>query len=207
MLSILSLDIAGTPRRWIGVEDAACYYATDKIAWELGDARTRLRGGTNALGVQSEIYVAPIIAVRSPMHATSKLAFEARLSRRMLFARDRNVCAYCGSEFATGALSIDHILPSSRGGADRWMNWATACLACNQRKANRTPEEARMPLLYLPYVPNRHEEFVVNATRRVLADQMAFLLAGVPRHSRLLSSPICRGNGWSSIERSIVNAG
>ena len=65
------------------------------------------------------------------------------------------------------------------------MNWVTACLSCNQRKADRMPEEAKMPLLYVPYVPNRHEEFIVTAARHVLADQMEFLLAGLPRHSRI----------------------
>ena len=48
------------------------------------------------------------------------------------------------------------------------------------------PDEAKMPLLYVPYVPNRHEEFIVTASRHVLADQMEFLLAGLPRHSRIL---------------------
>ncbi len=52
------------------------------------------------------------------------------------------------------------------------------------RKGNRTPEEARMPLLYLPYVPSRWEDFIL-ANRRILADQMAYLLAKVPAGSRL----------------------
>ena len=129
--------------------------------------------------------IAPIIAVRSPMHSTGKMSHTARLSRRMLFARDRHVCAYCGQRHAETNLSIDHIRPVSRGGADSWMNWVTACLSCNQRKADRMPEEAKMPLLYVPYVPNRHEEFIVTAARHVLADQMEFLLAGLPRHSRI----------------------
>jgi len=64
------------------------------------------------------------------------------------------------------------------------MNVVTACRACNQRKGNRTPEEAHMHLLYAPYVPNR-AEFLILANRRILADQMEFLLASVPRSSRL----------------------
>jgi 5-methylcytosine-specific restriction endonuclease McrA len=86
--------------------------------------------------------------------------------------------------FAHAALSMDHIVPTSRGGRDTWGNLVAACKRCNQAKANRTPEEARMPLLYVPYTPNRYEEFLVRG-RRVIADQMAFLMAGVPRHSRL----------------------
>jgi 5-methylcytosine-specific restriction endonuclease McrA len=65
------------------------------------------------------------------------------------------------------------------------MNVVTACRGCNVRKANRTPEEAKMPLIYAPYVPNRFEGFILR-NRRILTDQMQFLLASVPRHSRLL---------------------
>jgi hypothetical protein len=79
---------------------------------------------------------------------------------------------------------MEHVTPSSRGGSTVWQNVVSACRACNQRKGNRTPESAGMPLLYVPYVPNRHEAFIL-ANRRIVADQMNFLLAGVPRHSRL----------------------
>jgi hypothetical protein len=64
------------------------------------------------------------------------------------------------------------------------MNCITACRTCNGRKGNRLPEEARMPLHYLPYVPSLHEDMILRG-RRILADQMDFLLAGVPRSSRL----------------------
>ena len=64
------------------------------------------------------------------------------------------------------------------------MNLVTACRACNTRKASRTPEEAKMPLVYLPYVPSRWEDFIL-ANRHILADQMEYLLAKVPAHSRL----------------------
>ena len=64
------------------------------------------------------------------------------------------------------------------------MNSVTACRPCNTRKGNRAPEQANMPLIYIPYVPNRHEHFILR-NRRILADQMEYLLAGVPRTSRL----------------------
>ena len=83
-------------------------------------------------------------------------------------------------------LSRDHINPVSRGGRDSWMNSVTACRSCNTRKGNRTPEHADMPLLYIPYVPNRHEHFILR-NRRILSDQMEYLLAGVPRTSRLFA--------------------
>jgi hypothetical protein len=76
------------------------------------------------------------------------------------------------------------VVPTSRGGADTWLNCVTACRSCNGRKGNRLPEEARMSLLYLPYVPSLHEDMILRG-RRILADQMEFLLASVPRSSRL----------------------
>lgn len=61
-------------------------------------------------------------------------------------------CQYCGSPSAP--LTIDHIIPRSRGGGDTWENLTTACIVCNNRKGNRTPEEARMRLLTQPRKPN-----------------------------------------------------
>lgn len=61
-------------------------------------------------------------------------------------ARDRNTCAYCGGRGGT----VDHIIPSSRGGDSEWDNLITACASCNSRKADRTPVEAGMPLLFEP---------------------------------------------------------
>ncbi|MFM1813111.1 MAG: hypothetical protein RLZZ336_2049 [Cyanobacteriota bacterium] len=73
------------------------------------------------------------------------------LTRRNVFQRDGHRCQYCGS--AHEALSIDHVMPRSRGGSDSWDNVTTACLPCNVRKGNRTPREAGMPLLRQPHRP------------------------------------------------------
>ena len=67
--------------------------------------------------------------------------------------------------------SSQHIVPISKGGATSWMNLVAACKACNNRKANRTPEAAGMKLHYVPYVPNRYEAFILSH-RKILADQM-----------------------------------
>jgi hypothetical protein len=69
-------------------------------------------------------------------------------------------------------------------GQDHWMNVVTACKSCNHRKGNRTPEQARMPLLYAPYVPSLWEDFILR-NRRILADQMEFLMSHLPKSSRL----------------------
>ena len=76
-----------------------------------------------------------------------------RLNRRNLFARDGSRCQYCGRKFKTCDLSIDHVVPRSRGGRTEWGNVVCACLACNVKKGGRTPSEARMRLVKKPKRP------------------------------------------------------
>jgi len=73
------------------------------------------------------------------------------LSRKNILKRDNNRCLYCGSR---EKLTIDHVIPKSRGGADSWENLVSACTDCNHRKGNRTPREAGMTLLSKPFQPN-----------------------------------------------------
>jgi 5-methylcytosine-specific restriction endonuclease McrA len=96
----------------------------------------------------------------------------------MLLARDRYTCAYCAQRFRFEQLDMEHIVPRSKGGANSWMNLVTACKACNNRKANRTLQDAGMKLHYVPYVPNRYEAFILG-NRKILGDQMEFLCAGL----------------------------
>jgi 5-methylcytosine-specific restriction endonuclease McrA len=77
-------------------------------------------------------------------------AVKRKISRRALFARDGHKCVYCGS---TGRLTLDHVVPRSRGGDSVWENVVTSCAPCNLRKGNRTPEEVDMRLLVQPRVP------------------------------------------------------
>lgn len=183
-MDVLQLDVSGRPQAWITAKEAAVLYASDGVAWTLGDTCLVLRGGMQRrTGLQSRIEVHPIIAVRGSVPSRAWRQTPA-LSNAKLFARDRCVCAYCGRQSAPDALTREHIQPTSRGGLDSWMNCITACRPCNGHKAARTPEEARMTLLYLPYVPSLHEDMILRG-RRILADQMEFLLASVPRSSRL----------------------
>jgi 5-methylcytosine-specific restriction endonuclease McrA len=71
-------------------------------------------------------------------------------SRAGVLARDRHTCAFCGAAAST----VDHVLPRSRGGGNDWLNTVAACGRCNNRKGDRTPVEARMPLRFTPYAPN-----------------------------------------------------
>jgi len=77
----------------------------------------------------------------------------ARYSRRSLLVRDDHSCQYCGGRFPAGQLSIDHVVPRSRGGETSWENVVCSCLPCNVKKGGRTPQEARMRLIRKPSRP------------------------------------------------------
>ncbi len=79
------------------------------------------------------------------------------LNRRNILLRDENICQYCG--ISKVPLTIDHILPKGKGGSDSWENLATACKPCNQKKGDRTPDEASMQLSRIPKRPNRLHYF------------------------------------------------
>ncbi len=80
---------------------------------------------------------------------------QVRFNRRNLFARDGNRCQYCGRRFSTSELSLDHVIPKSRGGGATWENIVCSCVRCNIRKGGRTPTEARMKLIKPPVRPKR----------------------------------------------------
>lgn len=81
---------------------------------------------------------------------------EVKFNRRNLFARDHNTCQYCGKRFNTAQLSLDHVIPRSRGGPTTWANVVCACVECNVRKGGRTPAEARLKLVKHPVKPRRN---------------------------------------------------
>lgn len=182
---VLQLDIQGTPQAWITLEHAACQVAAGAVAWVEGDGPLRtLRGGWNAAtGRQSLLEIYPIVALRGASRV-NLFDIVPALSKPRLLRRDRFTCAYCGGVFAERELQCEHIVPASRGGATGWMNLVAACAACNGAKADRTPEEARMPLLYLPYVPSRFESFLLDG-RAIRADVHQWLAARLPKGSRL----------------------
>lgn len=94
------------------------------------------------------------------------------LTRKNILRRDNHRCAYCGR--ATPPLTVDHILPRSRNGSDTWENLVAACVRCNNRKGNRTPEEASMKLHVRPFRPN-HVTFIRNVIGVVESEWEPFL--------------------------------
>lgn len=183
---ILALDVAGNPFKWINFETAATYYAKNLIAWDLGGDGCTLHGGIQRVsGKQSVLDISSIVAIKGMLVSNIKGYNVPPLTNKALFRRDHNLCAYCKRVFSVSHLSRDHIKPRSCGGPDIWMNVVTACETCNRHKNNRTPEQAGLELAYVPYVPSRHE-FLILQNRNILADQMEFLLAGVPKESRVM---------------------
>ena len=84
---------------------------------------------------------------------------ELPFSRENIYSRDEFTCQYCGQQFHSNELSLDHVFPKSRGGEDSWENLVTCCRRCNQKKADRTPEEASMPILKKPQKPQDYWGF------------------------------------------------
>ena len=107
------------------------------------------------------------IEVRSPsvtMRLPSVIALRSYVRRKeipslnrynLITLRDRNACAFCGKVFPAGELTFDHVVPRSMAGPHRWENIVSSCGACNSRKGARTPEQAKMPLLWRPWLPSK----------------------------------------------------
>lgn len=186
MHQVLQLDIQGTPQSWITAEQAALHYSTGTVAWEDGDSPlVTLRGGWNVTnGRQSQLVIQPIIALRGKP-AINLFDVVPCVTKPKLLRRDRYTCAYCALVFKDKDLQAEHVTPESKGGAYSWMNLVSACGSCNARKADRSPEQAKMPLVYLPYVPNRFEDFLL-AGRNLRADVHGWLAAKLPKTSRLI---------------------
>ena len=103
---------------------------------------------THVLRTVSEAYPMPtVVRLRRYIHLPYR---GVMMTRQNIFKRDGNRCQYCGTH---DNLTLDHVLPKSRGGKTNWDNLATACKRCNSRKGDYTPEEAAMPLRQRPLPP------------------------------------------------------
>ena len=180
---VLSLDAGGRILDWISWQDATCLYVRDAVAWTLGEACLTVHGGFRRdTGNQSILQLHPIVASRGHCQSGTVDPSPA-LSNAALFARDRYLCLYCGRHCARNELTRDHVAPLSRGGHDVWENVVSSCLSCNLKKGGRTPQQAGMPLLAIPYKPSWVEHLILS-NRNILADQMEFLVHHLPRNRR-----------------------
>lgn len=96
--------------------------------------------------LRAERLVLPVpLVIRLVCYVRIPRGFSLPLSRRTILARDQYTCQYCGAQPGRAHLTLDHVVPRSRGGQTCWENVVTACAPCNRRKGDRTPQEAGMP--------------------------------------------------------------
>lgn len=185
---ILILNSGGEALRWVKYNISAGYYANDRVIWSMGAHDVMLRGGINAVsGKQTILTMDTIVAINSKTSPTKFKAYTSPpLTNKLLFKRDKNLCAYCGNIFASDNLTRDHVIPRASNGSNTWDNVVTACNSCNHWKAAKHVDGKTIKLMYVPYTPT-HNEHLILRNRTILADQMEFLLKGVSRNSRLLS--------------------
>jgi 5-methylcytosine-specific restriction endonuclease McrA len=178
--AVLRLDAPGRPIEWIGWQQAVSLIVGEQVLWNTGCTLMRARGGRNRHdGSRSHVDVPAVIATVGRNRNFDR-GVVPTLTNERLFRRDGHLCLYCGGKFPAAALTRDHIVPVSRGGANVWDNVCSACARCNHHKGARTPGEAGMELIALPYTPS-HAEGLVLSQRRILADQMEFLAPHAPR--------------------------
>lgn len=91
---------------------------------------------------------------------------EVPFSRKNILVRDAYVCQYCGGEYSSAELTIDHIVPKVQGGPNQWTNVVACCRSCNMKKGGRTPRQAGMQLVRKPFKPTIMEFINLYLKRR-----------------------------------------
>lgn len=141
MRETLVLNASFEPLSTVSLRRAVVLIMRDKAVAEQSHPGLRIRAADIDLPVPQ--------IVRLRRYVRVPFRQRAPWSRRGVLVRDRHRCAYCGGRAST----VDHIVPRSRGGEDRWLNTVAACAADNRRKADRTPKQAGMRLLSEPFEP------------------------------------------------------
>ena len=95
-----------------------------------------------------------------------------KCSRKGIFERDQNICQYCAKRFSDKELTLDHILPKSRGGTNTWGNLVAACKKCNQRKGDKTPKEVGMTPLIKPQSPKNNLVKITPYLKKIWKDYL-----------------------------------
>lgn len=128
-------------------------------------ALTLLTKGSALTEIPTETEIYPGIFLPSVIRLRTYKRIPIRMqmvTRKNLYVRDGYQCGYCGHKFHGDELTLDHIIPRSKGGGNSWENLISCCGPCNRKKADRTPNEAEMPLLRRP-IP-----LTVHTSRHVL---------------------------------------
>jgi len=141
MRETLVLNASFEPLSTVSLRRAVVLVMQDKAVVEQAHPGLRIRAAAVDVPVPQVIRLCRYVRVPFRQRAS--------WSRRGVLVRDRHRCAYCGRR----ATTVDHVVPRSRGGADDWLNTVASCSEDNQRKADRTPEQAGMRLLAQPFEP------------------------------------------------------
>lgn len=141
---VLVLNASYEPLQLISIRRAVVLLLQDKAELvEAAQQRLRARG----FSLEVPVVIRLVRYIRIPRR------MRLPCSRRGVLVRDRETCQYCGGQPGRSQLTVDHVLPRSRGGGTTWENVVTACRECNHRKGGRTPEEANMQLMTIPRQP------------------------------------------------------
>jgi 5-methylcytosine-specific restriction endonuclease McrA len=143
-MSVLLLNTTYEPMHVVSVQRAVALVVLEKAHVVEASGRT-LRSPSIAIPEPS------VIRLRSRVGARPR--WRVPLTREAILTRDEDTCQYCGAQPGRGYLTLDHIVPASRGGGWAWSNLVAACPLCNAVKGNRTPDEAGMALLRPPGKP------------------------------------------------------
>ena len=135
----------------------------------LGKAELMTNGRGNIHTITQTVPVPSVIRL---IYMIKRPLLRRRLSRRAVFYRDSFTCQYCGKQ--TRTLTLDHILPRSKGGPHVWTNVVSACIPCNHRKAGSTPAEANMRLRRKPGPP-RPDPYALFRQRTILDEWRPFM--------------------------------
>ncbi|MFI6445346.1 HNH endonuclease [Kitasatospora sp. NPDC050543] len=141
MRNTLVLNASYEPLTTVSLQRAVVLVLQDKAVVEQAHPLRTVRG--------TGVIVPVPRVIRLQRYVRVPFRQRAPWSRRGVLVRDQHLCAYCGRR----ATTVDHLQPKSRGGADSWLNTVAACAEDNQRKADRTPEQAGMRLLRKPFEP------------------------------------------------------
>ena len=144
MHQVLVLNATYEPLNTVSMPRAVALLLADK-AEIVEAAEARLRSQHMTLPMPLVIRLVTYVRIPRMLPLT--------VTRRGVLRRDNYICQYCGRVHASSELTLDHVLPRSRGGKNTWENVVAACKPCNHRKGNRLPAEAHMRLLRQPFRP------------------------------------------------------
>jgi 5-methylcytosine-specific restriction endonuclease McrA len=146
----------------------AHYQPSQVVTWERAICLL-YDGKAETVEETDEVIRSPSVSMRMPSiirmtRRPRSRKVSIKFSRANMLLRDQHTCQYCGNVFEPKELNYDHVTPRSRGGSTHWENIVMSCFECNARKGDRTPEQAKMPLLkqprkptWLPVVPKKFD--------------------------------------------------